>query len=387
LLANLQGTETDPSVSEEPGKILHEVRLGERSLPLDRMSVYYGAVDTTPLWCMLLDKLHRWGTDPTRLRALLPNLRAAVDWIRRGLETGDGFLTYRGDVTRLDNQGWKDSGDSMVDGQGRQLEQPIAVVEAQGYAVAALRSAARLEIELGEPVRAAPLRVEADELQQRIDDRFWRNDLGTFAMAIGKDGWVADTVSSNPGHLLWAEAVRPERAAAVARSLISDEMWSGWGIRTLIRDHPAYHPVSYHRGSVWPHDTMLAIAGLVSYGHVDEALTLVGGLLAASPHFSYELPELFSGISSNEVRHPVGYPTSSSPQAWAAAVPIYMTEQLLGIRPNLPAGRVEVAPRLPDGIELELDGLRLGDGVLSLRAEGRRAQFLEVPPGVDVVVR
>ena len=164
-------------------------------------------------------------------------------------------------------------------------------------------------------------------------------------------------------------------------------MWSGWGIRTLTRDHPAYHPVSYHRGSVWPHDTMLAIAGLVSYGHVDEALTLVGGLLAASPHFSYELPELFSGISSNEVPHPVGYPTSSSPQAWAAAVPIYMTEQLLGIRPNLPAGRVEVAPRLPDGIELELDGLRLGDGVLSLRAEGRRAQFLEVPPGIDVVVR
>jgi glycogen debranching enzyme len=387
LLANLQGTRTDPSVSEEPGKILHEVRLGKRSLPHDRMSLYYGAVDTTPLWCMLLSKLHRWGADPARLRALLPNLRAAVDWIRRGLETGDGFLTYRGDVTRLTNQGWKDSGDSMVDGQGRQLEQPIAVVEAQGYAVAALRSAARLEIELGEPVRAAPLRVEADELQQRIDDRFWRNDLGTFAMAIGKDGWVADTVSSNPGHLLWAEAVRPERAAAVARSLISDEMWSGWGIRTLIRDHPAYHPVSYHRGSVWPHDTMLAIAGLVSYGHVDEALTLVGGLLAASPHFSYELPELFSGISSNEVRHPVGYPTSSSPQAWAAAVPIYMTEQLLGIRPNLPAGRVEVAPRLPDGIKLELDGLRLGDGVLSLRAEGRRAQFLEVPPGVDVVVR
>lgn len=387
LLASLQGTETDPSVSEEPGKILHEVRLGQRSLPHDRMSVYYGAVDTTPLWCMLLEKLLRWGTDPARLRTLLPNLRAAVDWIRRALETGDGFLTYRGDVTRLDNQGWKDSGDSMVDGQGRQLEQPIAVVEAQGYAVAALRSAARLEIELGDPVRATPLRVEADELQHRIDDRFWSDDLGTFAMAIGKDGWVADTVSSNPGHLLWAEAVRPKRAAAVAKSLISEGMWSGWGIRTLTRDHPAYHPVSYHRGSVWPHDTMLAIAGLLAYGHFDEALTLAGGLLAASPHFSYELPELFSGISSDEVPHPVGYPTSSSPQAWAAAVPVYLTEQLLGIRPDLPAGRVEVAPRLPDGIELELDGLRLGDGVLSLRAEGRRAQFLELPPGIDVVVR
>lgn len=387
LLAKLQGTKTDPSVSEEPGKILHEVRLGERSLPLDRMSLYYGAVDTTPLWCMLLHKLHRWGADPGRLKALLPNLRAAVDWIRSGLETGDGFLTYKGDVTRLHNQGWKDSLDSMVDGRGRQLELPIAVVEAQGYAVEALRSAARLESELGDSSLATPLGVEADELQQRIDDRFWRDDLGTFAMAIGKDGSIADTVSSNPGHLLWAEAVSPEKAAAVAKSLVSDGMWSGWGVRTLTRDHPAYNPISYHRGSVWPHDTMLAITGLFSYGHVDEALTLAGGLLAASPHFSYELPELFSGISRDEVPHPIGYPTSSSPQAWAAAVPIYLTEQLLGIRPDLPAGRVVVGPRLPEGIELVLDGLRLGDGVLSLRAEGRRAHFLEVPPGIDVVVR
>ncbi len=387
LLAELQGTNIDPSVSEEPGKILHELRLGERSLPYDRMSRYYGAVDTTPLWCMLLNKLHRWGADPAQLRMLLPNLRAAVEWIRQGLETGDGFLSYTGDVTRLANQGWKDSGDSMVDGNGRPMEPPIAVVEAQGYAVAALRSAARLEVELGDPARATPLRVEADELQERIEDRFWRPDLGTFAMAIGKDGGAADTVSSNPGHLLWAEAVRPEKAATVAASLVGAEMWSGWGIRTLARSHPAYHPISYHRGSVWPHDTMLAIAGLLSYGHIDEAITLAGGLLAAAAHFSYELPELFSGISRDEVPHPVGYPTSSSPQAWAAAVPIYLTEQLLGIQPDLPDGRVVVAPRLPEGIELDLDGLRLGEGVLSLHAEGRRAQFLEVPPGIDVIVR
>jgi glycogen debranching enzyme len=351
------------------------------------MSRYYGAVDTTPLWCMLLNKLHRWGAEPARLMALLPNLRAAIDWIRHGLDSGDGFLTYTGDITRLSNQGWKDSGDSMVDGKGRPLDPPIAVVEAQGYAVAAFRSAARLERELGDPARANPLLAEAEELQQRIEDRFWLEDLGTFAMAIGQDGSVADSASSNPGHLLWAEAVHPEKAKAIAGLLVGVEMWSGWGVRTLARSHPAYHPISYHRGSVWPHDTMLAIAGLLSYGHVDEALTLAGGLLAAAAHFSYELPELFSGVARDEVPHPVGYPTSSSPQAWAAAVPIYLTEQLLGIRPDLPAGRVVVAPRLPAGIELSLDGLRLGDGVLSLRAEGRRAQFLEVPPGIDVVVR
>lgn len=387
LLASLQGTENDPSVSEEPGKILHEVRLGERSLPHDRMSVYYGAVDTTPLWCMLVEKLHRWGADPTQIRVLLPNLRAAVDWIVRGLEVGDGLLVYQGDPTRLTNQGWKDSVDSMIDGRGRRLEHPIAVVEAQGYAVAALRSAARLEVDFGDPTRADPLREAADALQHRIEERFWRDDLGTFAMAIGKDGLVADSVSSNPGHLLWAEAVRPDRAAMVADSLMSDAMWSGWGVRSLSRDHPAYHPISYHRGSVWPHDTMLAIAGLRAYGHIDAALRLMEGLLAASPHFSYELPELFSGVSRHEIAHPVGYPTSSSPQAWAAAVPIYLTEQLVGIRPDLPAGRVEVAPVLPDGIELELEGLRLGDGVLSIHIEGRQPQFLEVPPDIDVVVR
>jgi glycogen debranching enzyme len=387
LLAGLQGTENDPSVSEEPGKILHEVRLGERSLPHDRMSVYYGAVDTTPLWCMLVEKLHRWGADPIQIRALLPNLRAAVDWIVRGLETGDGLLVYHGDPTRLTNQGWKDSVDSMIDGRGRRLDHPIAVVEAQGYAVAALRSAARLEVDLGDPTRADPLRETADALQLRIEERFWRDDLGTFAMAIGKDGQVADSVSSNPGHLLWAEAVRPDRAAMIADSLMSDAMWSGWGIRSLSRNHPAYHPISYHRGSVWPHDNMLAIAGLRAYGHIDAALRLMEGLLAASPHFSYELPELFSGVSRHEIAHPVGYPTSSSPQAWAAAVPIYLTEQLVGIRPDLPAGRVEVAPVLPDGIELELEGLRLGDGVLSIHIEGHQPQFLEVPPGIDVVVR
>ena len=387
LLANLQGNKTDPSTSEEPGKILHEVRFGERSVPFDRLSLYYGAVDTTPLWCMLIDKLRRWGADPRLLTALLPNLRAAVGWIRRGLEVGDGFLVYEGDSTRLSNQGWKDSTDSMVDGRGRQLEPPIAVVEAQGYAVAALRSAARFETALGDPERAGALTFEADELQQRIDDRFWRDELGTFAMAIGKDRWVADTISSNPGHLLWAEAVGSERAKQIATSLLGDDLWSGWGVRTLANQHPSYHPISYHRGSVWPHDTMLAIAGLMAYGLVDEALILVGGLLAASPHFSYELPELFSGISRAEAAHPVAYPTSSSPQAWAAAVPVYLTEQLLGIQPDLPAGRIVVEPRLPDGIELELMDLRLGSGTLSLHAEGHKARFLEVPPGLDVVVR
>jgi glycogen debranching enzyme len=387
LLAELQGTKADPSMSEEPGKILHEVRFGERSYPRDRMSRYYGSVDTTPLWCMQLEKMHRWGVGRSQMEGLLPNLRAAIGWIRSQLDAGDGLLAYEGDSTRLNNQGWKDSADSMVDADGTLLDPPIAVVEAQGYAVAALRSAARLEEDLGEASRSDALRAEANELQQCIEDRFWRPHLGTFDMAIGRDGQAANSVSSNAGHLLWAEAVTAEKAAAVAQSLCGDSLWSGWGIRTLAADHPAYHPLSYHRGSVWPHDTMIAIGGLIAYGFIDDALEIAGGLLAAAAHFSYELPELFSGISRGEVPQPVAYPTSSSPQAWSAAVPIYLTEQLLGLRPDLPRGRIVVDPRLPEGVRLSLDDLHLGGGSLSIRAEGRSVQFFEVPPGVDVVVR
>lgn len=387
LLAELQGRKTDRSMSEEPGKILHEVRSGERSYPEDQMSRYYGSVDTTPLWCMQLEKMYRWGVAPAQIEKLLPNLRAAIGWIRRQLEAGDGLLAYRGDATRLNNQGWKDSNDAMVTADGSLLEPPIAVVEAQGYAVAALRSAARLERDVGELAESGQLLSEAEELQQRIEDRFWRSELGTFDMALGKGGRPANTVSSNPGHLLWAEAVSEEKAAAVAESLCGNDLWSGWGVRTLAESHIAFHPLSYHRGSVWPHDTMLSIAGLIAYGFVDEALEIAGGLLAAAAHFSYELPELFSGISRKEVSQPVAYPTSSSPQAWAAAVPIYLTEQLLGLRPDLPAGRVVVDPHLPDGVQLRLDDLRFGAGTLSIRAEGRTVQFFEVPTGVDVVVR
>ncbi len=387
LLAEMQGTQDNPSISEEPGKILHEVRFGERSLAVLKGSRYYGSVDSTPLWCMLVGRLHRWGCEPRRLTELLPALRAATGWIERRLELRDGLLTYEGDPTRLVNQSWKDSFDSMVDVDGLPLDPPIAGVEVQGYAVAALREAARIEADLGDESREAGLLARADELVQRIEDRFWREDLGTFAMALGRDGQTADTASSNAGHLLWAGAVRPELADAVAASLVNDDLWSGWGVRTLSRRNPSYHPVSYHRGSVWPHDTMLCIAGLLRYDHSKEAIRLAGGLLAAAAHFSYQLPELFSGIGRDEVPYPVHYPTSSSPQAWAAAVPVYLTEQLLGIDPDVPQGKVVVAPKLPEGIELTIEGVRIGEKSLSVRAEGHRAQFLEIPSGLDVVVR
>ncbi len=388
LLASLQGHETNPITSEEPGKILHEARFGEHSLEVAGGSRYYGTVDATPLFCMLLGELWDWGCDSARLEKLLPAARAAVGWIEHRLQVGDGLLTYEGDATHLVNQCWKDSPGSMVDGAGHLLDPPIAVVEAQGYAVAALRAVALLEAELGAASRSSACLAIAEELQQRIEDRFWLDELGTFAMAIGGDGHVADALASNPGHLLWAGAVRPERAAAVAATLVGDELWSGWGVRTLSSKNPAFNPVSYHRGSVWPHDTMLCIAGLFRYGHNDEALTLVGGLLAAAPYFSYQFPELFSGFGRGAVPYPVSYPTSSAPQAWAAAVPVYLTQTLLGIRPEVSGrGFVAVSPRLPEGVELRLEGVPVGDGLLSVRAEGGVAQLLEVPKGLDIVVR
>ncbi len=387
VLAALQGAADEPAISEEPGKILHEVRFGERSRPAREGSRYYGTVDATPLFCTLLGELHRWGADPARLTALLPALRAAVAWMERRLERGDGLITYEGDPTRLQNHGWKDSKSSMVDGAGIPLQAPIGLVEVQGYAVAALRAAARLEASLGEGTREQPCLALADELQARIEERFWSEELGTFAMALGREGQVAAVTSSNPGHLLWAGAVAPGRAAAVARSLLSEELWSGWGVRTLSDRNPAYHPISYHRGSVWPHDTMLCLAGLRRYGLIDEALTLAGGLLAAASHFGYQYPEVFSGVGRVEAPAPVRYPTSSAPQAWAAAVPIYLAQELLGIEADLPAGRVVVAPRLPEDVEVRLEGVAVAGGELSLRATGRRAEVLRSPPDVDVVVR
>ncbi len=387
LLAVLQGRQDNPAISEEPGKIIHEVRFGERGLPRSGGERYYGSVDATPLYCMLLGRLWDWGADSDRLRALLPSMRAALGWIEHRLEIGDGLLTYEGDE-RLVNHAWKDSADSMVDGSGELLARPIAPLEAQGYAVAALRAGAALEADLGISSRRGSHLALAEELQTRIEDRFWIDQLGTFAMAIGGDGRVGDAVSSNPGHLLWAGAVRPERAAAVAASLVSKELWSGWGVRTMSTKNRAYSPISYHLGSVWPHDTMLAIAGLFRYGHVEHAQQLAGGLLAASSRFSYQLPELFSGFARSEVPYPVGYPTSSVPQAWAAAVPVYLTQHMVGIQPDL--GRSEkltVSPKLPPDVEVALSELRIGQGRLSLRAHGASVQILEVPPDVEVVVR
>jgi len=383
-LAALQGRAVDKRTGEERGKIPHEVQFVRGRMSLDNGACFYESVDATPLFCILLGKLPAWGAPAEGVAALLPALRAAVGWVEAALDAGDGLLFYdRG--PRLVHQGWKDTLQPIVDAAGSPLGPPLAVVEAQAYAVAALRSAAELEGQLGDSSRVASLLALADELVEQIDRRFWREQLGTYALAVGADGQLADTAASNAGHVLWAGAAREERIAAVAASLLSEELWSGWGIRTLTRRNPAYNPASYHLGGVWPHDTMMCAAALFACGRAAEARSIVGGLLAAAQHLDHQLPELFCGFDRSAVPYPVRYPGSSAPQAWAAGAGVYLVQQLLGIEPALDRGFVAVSPRLPEGARIELSGIPLGGGRLSLAAEGAGIEIVDAPPGITIV--
>lgn len=391
LLARLQGSAADPARAEEPGRILHEVRRAGRESSASGFTCYYESIDATPLFCILVRELLAWGTALDRLAPLLPAVRRAIGWIEDRLAR-DGWLVYEPGAGRLPNQGWKDTADTIVDRRGQAVTPPIAVVEAQAYAVAAFRAAADLQVALdtGPQERrlheAGRLRAAAEDLASRIEDQFWLPADGRFAMALGRGGQIADAESSNPGHLLWARAVSRKSATAIARSLLGDGLWSGWGIRTLSAANPAYDPISYHRGGVWPHDTMLALAGLLAYGLDREALTLAEGLLAASAHFQFQLPELFAGFSRQDSPAPMRYPAGSVPQAWAAAVPIYLVQQLLGLRPELHEHRVTLSPRLPADVEIELRDVQLGAGSLSVHARGCSVLDVHAPPGITVEI-
>lgn len=376
LLAKLQGAVDDRDSGEQPGKILHEVRFTHDLR-------FYETVDATPLFIRLVCELPRWGTSRPEVVELLPSVRAAVGWIEQALAEGDGFSVYRAHG-RLAHHGWKDSATAIVDADGEPVSGTIAVIEAQGYATAALRAAAELERRYGESSRAPGLLQEANQLQERIAKAFWIADEGYFAAALA-DGRQIRSVTSNQGHLLWAGALDAQLAASVASRLTAPDLFTGWGVRTLSATNPAYNPLSYHLGSVWPHDTAICIAGLLRYGHDDQALQLAEGVLAAAPFLGYRLPELFAGFPRDELPFPVRYPYSSAPQAWSASAAISLTKHLLGINPRLDEGRVILAPRLPAGMTVELRDCPLGDGRFSLRVEGRRVVAAEAPPGVELV--
>ncbi|ACZ30168.1 Amylo-alpha-16-glucosidase [Xylanimonas cellulosilytica DSM 15894] len=381
-LAARQGTRTDPATSEQPGKILHEVRSqelkgeGGMSLP----PLYYGTVDATSLWVCLLHDAWRWGMARDDVEGLLPALDAALGWMRdHGDADGDGFLDYA-DTTGhgLSNQGWKDSGDSIQWKDGRLAEGPIALSEVQAYAHEAAVGAADLLDALGRP-GSHEWRDWAAALKARFREKFWLHDGdGPYvAIALDRHGAPVDSVASNMGHLLGTGLLDPDEERAVAHRLVSDDMSSGYGLRTLSTTSRGYWPLGYHRGTVWTHDTAIAVVGLAKAGLGAEAGVLARGLLEAAPHFAFQLPELYGGNEVGDGPGPLPYPAACHPQAWSAASAVAILTAALGLDPA-PDGGLRATPPTPSAVgALDVDGLRVGGRSFRVRASADGAARVE----------
>ena len=371
FLARFQGARDDPSRDEEPGKIPHEIRFGEMARAKEiPHTPYYGSVDATPLWLILLSEYLLWTDDRETVEALLPNAEAAIGWLESADLDGDGFIEYRRRAERgLRNQGWKDSSDGICFPDGTLAEPPIALVEVQGYALDAYRRMAQLYQRIGRPGRSKRFGEAARRLGRLIDERFWMPEANFYALALDGEKRVVPTISSNPGHLLWSRAIPAERARHVAGRLLSEGCHSGWGIRTLAKGQAAYNPLSYHRGTVWPHDNALIAQGFSNYGLTRAAGRVLEGLYAASRHFRLgRLPELFCGLGRHQGDFPVLYPVACSPQAWASGAFFMLLQAGLGLYPDAPRGLLVIRdPHLPPWLrELTLRRLRIGRAQLTL---------------------
>ncbi|CAN5742762.1 glycogen debranching N-terminal domain-containing protein [soil metagenome] len=387
-LAQFQGTADDPATGEAPGKILHELRTGHSGVfGLAPWQPYFGSVDATPLFVVALAAAFRWGAPVERVRSLLPAARAAVGWCRT-TATADAhrWLTYLPDAAGLHNQGWKDSPDAMVHADGSRADGPIAVIDAQAYHWRALTGLAALETAIGDPDTAADLHAEAADLRTRLIDDFRSGTGCVFAMARDGDGRRLEVASSNTGHLLWTGTLAAPHADALADRLLARDMHAGWGIRTLSADATAYDPLSYHRGSIWPHDTALVIAGIARTGRQGATSALVDGVLALAEHTRWRLPELIAGYGTDTVDTPVPYPVACSPQAWSAAVPLALLTTLLQLEPNVPAGELTIGPCLDPRLTLDITGIRLGAHRLDVSVDRGRITATADPP-LQITVR
>jgi glycogen debranching enzyme len=372
-LAAMQASAVDPAADAEPGKILHERRQGEMALlnevPFRR---YYGSVDATPLFVMLAGAYFARTADRATIQGLWPHIRAALRWCDEfGDRDGDGFVEYhRKTEAGLVNQGWKDSYDAIFHSDGKAAEGPIALCEVQAYVYAAKRAAADLAKALNDSELAVTLGLEAEQLRARFEEAFWCEEISTYALALDGKKRRCRVRTSNAGHALFAGIASPERARRVADTLLSEHSFSGWGIRTVASGEARYNPMSYHNGSIWPHDNALAAMGFARYGLKKEAGRVFGALFDAAVYQELRrLPELFCGFVRRPRRGPTAYPVACSPQAWAAAAPFALLEACLGL--ELDAGKDEIRftdPTFPEWLdEVVLRGLRLDASSLDLK--------------------
>jgi glycogen debranching enzyme len=381
-LAELQATEDDPSIDAEPGKIVHELRRGKAALNWFR--AYYGTVDATALYLILLSEVWRWTDDAALVRSLRDPAMRALEWIERyGDRDGDGFVEYeRRTPTGLENQSWKDSWDSQRFSNGTLARTPIAPCEVQGYVYdAKLRTAELARVVWRERELAERIELEAAELRERFDQAFWVPERGGYyALALDGDKRPVDSLCSNIGHLLWSGIVPPERLDAVVDALMGAELWSGWGVRTMSSGDVGFNPISYHNGSVWPHDNSLVAAGLARQGKWAEAQRIVRRIIGVGRHFDHQLPEVFAGFLRSETSFPIAYPTAARPQAWAAGTPVLLLQVLLGLAPDRERQTlVSSAPRdLPSWTgSLRLTGVRAFDRHWVVRLDDGRVTVEE----------
>jgi glycogen debranching enzyme len=395
FLAEHQAHEASAFLDSAPGKIMHETRKGEmaalRELPF---GLYYGGVDTTPLFVMLAGAYARRTGDLDFIDRLWPALRAATDWIERTCDASPlGFLGYaRGAESGLANQGWKDSSDSVFHADGRIPAGPIALVEVQGYAYAALLAMSELARRRGEGERAAHWRLRARRLQAAVEQHFWMPERGYYGIALDGDGALCRVRASNVGHLLFVGLPEPARAAQAAAQLLAPDFATGWGVRTLAEGEARYNPMSYHNGSVWPHDTALCAAGIARGGNRDGALRLLRGMFETASHFEMRLPELFCGFARKQGATPVSYPVACLPQAWAAGAGFMLLQACLGVEIDGRVGEIRVhRPRLPLGVDqVAVRGLDIGEHRVDLvfqRSGGHVVAFTEGRDAHEVAIR
>jgi len=396
-LARHQGTKVDPAREEQPGKILHELRFGElANLKQIPHTPYFGSVDSTPLFLVTVVELMDWVNDPELFAELLPAISKALEWIDQyGDPDHDGFVEYADHAPNgIRNQGWKDSHDSLLHPNGKAAEPPIALVEVQAYVYHAKAGLARILERFGQTEAAHQLATEAGQLRRLFEQHFWLDDHQFYAQALDGTKRPVPSITSNPGHCLFGRICDAERAEIVTDRLLAPDMFSGWGIRTLSATSPHYNPMSYHNGTVWPHDNSLIAAGLRRYHHTEQAQRVVTGILEAGIRMpSYRLPELFCGFDRDTQFNtgPAEYLVSCNPQAWGAGAAFHLLQTALGVVPDATAGRLYLSPMpIPLARSVEVRGMRVGPGHVSFRVtydDGRpEVDVADAPDGISVIL-